>query len=648
VLSFLALAFSLTPSIAAAAVPSIESESVSGITSTNAILEAQINPHEIRGADYQFQLVTEPEEYASEILCPNLLEDVILCIGPVAEGVLPINYAWKQPTQVSLDLSSIGVSLRPGTTYHYRVLAARSALTEDTTEWEEPTVFGVDQTFTTAETPSVPSIESESVSGITSTNAILEAQVSPPEDDGAYLQFQLFTNPREFDTNPEINCPEPPEPGPLCIGISYSWKHSLPILYVFEKATPVSLDLSEVGVTLQPDTTYFYRALAARAVPSEDTIEWEEPPIVYGAKRYFTTPEDLPTFPLTVAKAGNGTGTVTSSPAGISCGATCSAPFTEGETVVLTGTPSLGSKKVVWSDCPSVSEQNKCRVTISAAKEVTATFDLKETVLQNPTPLKVGKTGEGTVVSSPAGVSCGATCEANFEKSSTITLTASPAVGYAFSAWAGCTEHTGLTCKVKMDKAKTVKATFVETPSLTVEKAGTGYGKVATTGINCDESCSKESSAVKTGTAVTVKVTPAKGNEFVTFEGGTGNASSCSATCTFTISEASSVKVKFVPIPSKTLTVELTGPGAYKGKVIGKVTTAKGLVYSAISCGSGCTTETESFFATGETELTALASTGYNFAGWTVTGGSAGNCTGTTTPCKLATDANKTVKAKFE
>ena len=35
----------------------------------------------------------------------------------------------------------------------------------------------------------------------------------------------------------------------------------------------------------------------------------------------------LNTYPLTVTKAGAGTGTVTSDPGGINCGATCSAAF---------------------------------------------------------------------------------------------------------------------------------------------------------------------------------------------------------------------------------------------------------------------------------------------------------------------------------
>jgi uncharacterized repeat protein (TIGR02543 family) len=199
-----------------------------------------------------------------------------------------------------------------------------------------------------------------------------------------------------------------------------------------------------------------------------------------------------------------------------------------------------------------------------------------------------------------------------------------------------------------MSKAKTVKASFIATPSLTVEKAGSGAGKASATGISCDENCSKATSSIKTGTVVTVKVTSAKGSEAASFEGGTGSASGCSgATCSFTISENSSVKVKFAPKPTKTLTVKLTGPAAYKGKVKGKAF-VKGLLSAGINCGSGCTTATESFFATDTIELSALAATGYTFEGWTVAGGSIGTCTGNALTCTLPTDADKTVEAEFK
>src|SRR6267142_1466444 len=42
---------------------------------------------------------------------------------------------------------------------------------------------------------------------------------------------------------------------------------------------------------------------------------------------------DLPSFTLTVSKTGNGSGTVTSAPTGVSCGTACSAPFATGSAV---------------------------------------------------------------------------------------------------------------------------------------------------------------------------------------------------------------------------------------------------------------------------------------------------------------------------
>jgi uncharacterized repeat protein (TIGR02543 family) len=351
----------------------------------------------------------------------------------------------------------------------------------------------------------------------------------------------------------------------------------------------------------------------------------------------------VPKFKLSVSKSGTGQGTVTSIPAGISCGATCSFEYEAGKEVELKETPEAGSEFKEWLG--ACSGAGSCKVTMSEAREVTAIFEAEEVGPLDPTLLKVARFGEGTVTSSPAGIVCGSECEGKFETGSTVTLTASPATGYAFSAWAGCTEHVGLTCKVLMDKAKTVKVTFVATPSLTIEKSGTGQGKVGATGISCDENCTKAESTIKAGTSVTIKTTPAKGSEAAVISG-TGSASACSgSTCTFTISEKSSVTVKFAAIPTHKLTVSLGGPAAYKGKVSGKGT-VKGLTASAINCGAGCTLQTESFFATDEVTLSAVAGTGYTFAGWS--GEEAGTCTGTTSPCTIPMSANKSLGAKFK
>ncbi|KJU81397.1 fibronectin, type III domain protein [Candidatus Magnetobacterium bavaricum] len=76
---------------------------------------------------------------------------------------------------------------------------------------------------------------------------------------------------------------------------------------------------------------------------------------------------------LVISKAGTGSGTVTSSPAGINCGSTCSVSFYPGTSVTLTATADSGSTFTGWSvDCTGTS--STCPVTMSAAKNVTATF----------------------------------------------------------------------------------------------------------------------------------------------------------------------------------------------------------------------------------------------------------------------------------
>jgi hypothetical protein len=74
-------------------------------------------------------------------------------------------------------------------------------------------------------------------------------------------------------------------------------------------------------------------------------------------------------------------------------------------------------------------------------------------------------TGTGTVTSAPAGISCGATCSANFASSAVVTLTASAGSGAYFAGWVGCTAATTTTCQVTMDNSKAVTATFNTTPA---------------------------------------------------------------------------------------------------------------------------------------------------------------------------------------
>ena len=84
---------------------------------------------------------------------------------------------------------------------------------------------------------------------------------------------------------------------------------------------------------------------------------------------------------LTVTKAGKGAGTVTSSPAGINCGATCSAGFANGSSVTLTASAATGSTFSGWSGS-GCSGKGTCTVTMSANRFVKATFAKNCTVPQ--------------------------------------------------------------------------------------------------------------------------------------------------------------------------------------------------------------------------------------------------------------------------
>ncbi len=77
-------------------------------------------------------------------------------------------------------------------------------------------------------------------------------------------------------------------------------------------------------------------------------------------------------YRLTVAKAGTGSGTVTSSPAGINCGTDCTEDYPAGTSVTLTAKPAVGSVFTGWSG--ACTGTGACNLTMNAAKSVTATF----------------------------------------------------------------------------------------------------------------------------------------------------------------------------------------------------------------------------------------------------------------------------------
>jgi hypothetical protein len=85
---------------------------------------------------------------------------------------------------------------------------------------------------------------------------------------------------------------------------------------------------------------------------------------------------------LSITLNGTGTGTVTSSPGGISCQPSCAASFQIGTHVALTASPASGSTFAGWSGvCTGT---GSCSITMSTNQSVTATFNG-----QGPPPVSV-------------------------------------------------------------------------------------------------------------------------------------------------------------------------------------------------------------------------------------------------------------------
>jgi len=233
-------------------------------------------------------------------------------------------------------------------------------------------------------------------------------------------------------------------------------------------------------------------------------------------------------YSLSVDKSGTGSGTVTSSPSGISCGTSCSKDFIAETLVTLSATAASGSNFVGWSG--PCSGTDKCVLIMNENKSVSATFDYTGTIKYNLSVSKSG-TGSGTVSSSPSGINCGSVCSKDFDLWTAVTLTASPNSDSVFAGWTGACTGTDK-CYLNINSNKSAVAIFnIKTTlpnyNLSVSKSGTGSGIVTSSpaGISCGSDCSE---AYQSGTSVTLYTTALGDSVFGGWEGAcTGNETNC-------------------------------------------------------------------------------------------------------------------------
>ena len=218
-----------------------------------------------------------------------------------------------------------------------------------------------------------------------------------------------------------------------------------------------------------------------------------------------------PTYTLTTATVGSGT--VASNPN--------AASYASGTSVALTAMPAAGFAFSGWSG-DATGTTNPLTVTMTANKSITATF----TATTTSYTLTTAVAGSGTIARSPN--------QATYLSGSSVTLTATPATGFAFSGWSGGATGTINPLTVVMTANKSITATFTSiTTSYTLATAVVGSGTVAR---------NPNATSYASGTSVTLTAAPAAG---FAFTGWSGGATGTSNPLTVTMNANKSITATF-------------------------------------------------------------------------------------------------------
>jgi len=169
------------------------------------------------------------------------------------------------------------------------------------------------------------------------------------------------------------------------VNLSYDYTNAGSV-YIFRNNTQIqsvgsgdgSGTYNNTGLSAGTSYTYYLRNGSSSTSPELDRVS------------VTTDSPAITTYTLSISKSGNGT--VTSSPAGINCGSTCSKDYNNGDSVTLIASADSGYTFSGWSG-GGCSGSGSCAVIVNSDKTVTATFTLSG---GGTTPSCIGACDAGT------------------------------------------------------------------------------------------------------------------------------------------------------------------------------------------------------------------------------------------------------------
>jgi hypothetical protein len=176
-----------------------------------------------------------------------------------------------------------------------------------------------------------------------------------------------------------------------------------------------------------------------------------------------TPPAPQTQYTLTVTCSPSNGGTVTKSPD--------QAQYASGTAVTLTANPASGYQFTRWEG-GATGTANPVSVTMNGNKNVTAVFSA--TAAQYTLTVTSSPSNGGTVTKSPD--------QAQYASGTSVTLTAVPASGYAFSYWAGDLSGSFNPSQVVMNGDKSMTAVFRDLTAALIQLSPTSLSFSATQG----------------------------------------------------------------------------------------------------------------------------------------------------------------------